>query len=60
MSAKKIYGLGRSRDERGNIVKRYLNDYVNTIHTMVGGGYETMQVLVMEVYDKSDTETGAE
>ena len=44
----------------GNIVKRYLNDYVNTIHTMVGGGYETMQVLVLEVYDKSDTETGAE
>ena len=60
MSTKKIYGMGRTRDDMGNIVKRYLNDYVNTIHTMVGGGYETMQVLVLEVYDKSDTETGAE
>lgn len=47
-----IYGLSRSRDKRGKIVKRALNPYVNCIHTMVGSGWETMQVLVIEVEDE--------
>ena len=48
---KKIYGLSRVRDKKGNIIKRDLKPYVNCIHTMVGSGYETMQVLVLEVYE---------
>ena len=46
---KEIYGVSRSRDKKGVIVKRNLNPFVNCIHTMVGGGYETMIVAVMEV-----------
>ena len=34
---KEAYGLSRSRDKHGNIVKRSLNPYVNCIHTNVGG-----------------------
>lgn len=42
------FGLSRSRDKKGNIVKRY----VNCIHTLVGGGgWSTMEVLIVEVYD---------
>lgn len=52
---KKIYGLSRVRDKKGNIIKRDLKPYVNCIHTMVGAGYETMQVLVMEVYEKDNS-----
>lgn len=42
-----VYGFSRSRDAKGNIVDRKINDYVNCIHTMVGSGYETMQVLII-------------
>ena len=50
--SKTIYGLSRSRDKHGNIVKRNLNDVVNCIHTLVGSGWDTMQVLVVEVYEE--------
>ena len=33
MKLKGIYGLSRSRDKQGNVVKRSLNDYVNCLHT---------------------------
>ena len=46
---REIYGVSRSRDKKGVIVKRNLNPFVNCIHTMVGGGYETMIVAVMEI-----------
>lgn len=46
---KEIYGLTRSRDKKGVIVKRDIASYVNCIHTSVGGGHETMWVLVLEV-----------
>lgn len=46
---REVYGVSRSRDKKGVIVKRNLNPFVNCIHTMVGGGYETMIVAVMEV-----------
>ena len=46
---KEIYGVSRSRDKKGVIVKRNLNPFVNCIHTLVGGGYDTMVVAVMEV-----------
>jgi hypothetical protein len=49
---KTMYGLSRSRDKKGNIVKRNLNPFINCIHTMVGGKcFGTMEVLVVEVYD---------
>lgn len=52
---KEIYGLSRSRDKKGNIVKRNLNPYVNCIHTLVGGGYKTMGVFIVEVYRDEET-----
>lgn len=35
---REVYGVSRSRDKKGLIVKRNLNPFVNCIHTMVGGG----------------------
>lgn len=52
---KEIYGLSRTRDAKGNIIKRSLNDYVNCLHASCGGGYETMMVLVVEVYEESNS-----
>lgn len=49
-----IYGLSRTRDAKGNIIKRSLNDYVNCLHASCGGGYETMMVLVVEVYGNTE------
>lgn len=51
---KTIYGLSRSRDEHGNIVKRNLNDVVNCIHTNAGSGYKTMEILIVEVEDEQE------
>lgn len=52
----KAYGISRTRSSKGKgeIVKQELRDYVNCIHTLVGGGWETMQVLVCEVYYETD------
>lgn len=51
------YGISRTRDKKGVIIKQTTLPWVNCIHTMVGGGgYETMQVLVLEVYDKESAE----
>lgn len=49
-----VYGISRTRDKKGKIIKQSPLPWVNCIHTMVGGGYETMQVLVLEVYDEDD------
>ena len=46
-----VFGLSRSRDKKGVIVDRPVNDYVNCLHTCVGGGRETMWVLVLEIYE---------
>lgn len=50
---KEAYGLGRSRSSvgKGENVSTHLNPYTNCIHTLVGGGWKTMQVLVVEVYE---------
>ena len=48
---KEIYGLSRSRDKQGKVVKRSLNDYVNCLHTQVGSARENMEVYVVEVYE---------
>ena len=54
--SKKIYGLSRSRDKHGNIVKRNLNDVVNCIHTNAGSGYKTMEILIVEVDDEQESD----
>lgn len=47
----KAYGISRTRDKKGVIVKRDIRDWVNCVHTMAGGGWETMEILVLEVYE---------
>ena len=49
---RRIFGLSRSRDRKGKIVKRNVNPYVNCIHASVGGGYESMWVLALVIYEK--------
>lgn len=51
MKPKEIYGLSRSRDKKGKVVKRSLNDYVNCLHTQVGSARDNMEVYVVEVYE---------
>ena len=46
-----VFGLSRSRDEKGKIVERPINEYVNCIHASIGGGYESMWVLVIYAED---------
>lgn len=48
------FGLSRSRDKKGNIVKRSLNPYVNCIHCSVGSGFESMAVYIVELYEDID------
>lgn len=47
-----VYGVSRTRDRKGEIVKRDLRGWVNCVHTMAGAGWETMEILVLEVYEK--------
>ena len=49
------YGVSRSRDKKGRIVKRELKDYTMCIHASVGGGRETMWVLIAEAYEEDET-----
>lgn len=51
MERSDAYGVSRTRDRKGVIVKRDVRDWVNCVHTMCGGGWETMEVLVLEVYE---------
>lgn len=53
---KQVFGIGRSRSSRGkgewqNI---HLNDYTMCIHTLCGGGWPTMQVLIAEIYEEKN------
>ena len=45
------YGVSRSRDKKGKIVKREFKDYTMCIHAQVGGGRKNMWVLIAEVYE---------
>ena len=56
MRKKKYYGVSRSRDKKGKIVKREFKDYTMCIHASVGGGRENMWVLVAEVCEEDDTD----
>lgn len=59
--SKTVYGLGRSRSNKGKgeWTGIHLNDYTMCIHTLVGGGWSTMQVLVVEVDDEEEIDDGA-
>lgn len=48
------YGVSRTRDSKGVIVKRDLRDWVNCVHTMCGSGWETMEVLLLEVWEDGE------
>lgn len=52
----KVFGLGRSRSGKGKgeWTNIHLNPYTNCIHTLVGGGWPTMAVLIIEI-DEDDT-----
>lgn len=43
------YGVSRTRDKKGAIIKQTTLPWVNCIHRNVGGGWKTMEVLVLEV-----------
>jgi hypothetical protein len=60
MKLKEIYGLSRSRDKKGKVVNRSLNDYVNYLHTQVGSARDNMEVYVVEVYVERETERDCE
>ena len=53
---KEIFGLGRNRSSegKGEWTSIHLNPYVNCVHTLVGGGWKTMEVLVVEVYEEDN------
>ena len=54
---KECYGVSRSRDRKGKIIHQELKPYTMCVHTFVGGGYESMAVLVAEVikYETEDS-----
>lgn len=52
---KEIYDLSRTRDKKGEIVKRTLKNHVNCLHASCGGGYETMLILVVEIYEEDNS-----
>lgn len=54
---KNVYGLSRSRDQKGNVVKRSLNPYVNCLHTQVGSARDNMEVYVIEISDGQEIDT---
>lgn len=57
MKIKKAYGIARTRDRQGKVVKRSLKPYTMCLHTNAAGGRENMLVLIAEEYE-SDIETG--
>lgn len=48
------YGVSRTRDRKGAIIKQTVLPWCNCIHCNVGGGWDTMQVLILEVYEDTD------
>lgn len=48
------YGISRTRDKKGKIIKQEPKDWTMCVHTMCGGGWETMAVLVLEVYGSEE------
>lgn len=46
------YGVSRTRDKQGVIIKQTTLPWVNCIHRNCGGGWKTMEILVLEVYEE--------
>lgn len=53
------YGISRTRDKKGVIIKQTTLPWVNCIHTMVGGGHFPCTG-VIEIYDNTEDTTGDE
>lgn len=41
---RKMYGVSRTRDRKGKIIRRNLNDYVMCIHALVGGYVQVLEL----------------
>lgn len=52
------FGVSRTRDKKGAIIKQTPLPWVNCIHANVGGGWKTMEVLILEVYESEDDSEG--
>lgn len=50
-----IFGISRTRDKKGEIIKQTTLPWVNCIHRNAGGGWKTMEILVLEVYEDDNT-----
>lgn len=46
------YGVSRTRDAKGNVVKREFKPFVMCLHSSCGGGRENMMVLIAEEYEE--------
>ena len=52
--SKIVYGMSRTRDKKGKVIKRTCNNFVSCIHSTITGGIPNMWVLVAEVYEDTD------
>ena len=48
MKNRNVFGLSRSRDKYGNVIKLSESDYVMCIHSRVSSGHDNMWVLIGE------------
>lgn len=48
------YGVSRTRDKKGVIIKQTTLPWVNCIHRNCGGGWKTMEILILEVYEEDE------
>ena len=52
MGGMEAYGISRTRDKKGVIIKQTTLPWVNCIHRNCGGGWKTMEILVLIVMAK--------
>lgn len=52
----KAYGVARTRSNigKGEITEWRLTPYTMCVHTLIGGGWDTMAVLIAEEYEDTD------
>lgn len=46
----KVFGLGYTRDDEGQVVSRHIKNVANTVHTFTGGGWTT-DFFTIEIYE---------
>ena len=54
MKRTRAFGLARTRDETGKVTKWSLKPYTMCLHSLIGGGWDTMAVLIAEEYESTD------